>query len=96
MFLCREQITAGPQALLAGLLVAPSALYFCLSQRDPVKVGELLLLQLPCKHSHKVREGMEGGRALLVVAGGQWWGRGFECSREGMLHTKMPPVSSQI
>lgn len=96
MFLCRKQIAASPWAWLAGVLVALGALYFCLSQRDPVKVGELLLLQLPCKHSDKVCEGMEGGKALFMVAGGQWRGRGFECSREGMSHIKMHPVSSQI
>lgn len=96
MFLHRGEIAASPQARLAGAPVAPSALYFCLSQRDPAKMAETLLIQLPCKHSDKVCEGMEGAKALVMVAGGQRWGRRFECSREGMSHTKMPPVSSRI
>lgn len=69
MFLCSEQIAASPRAWLAGALVALSPLYFCLSQRD--LVGQLLLFQLPCKHSNKVCEGMEGGKALFMVAEGQ-------------------------
>lgn len=47
-------------------------------------MGELLLLQLLCKHNSKVCEDVKDGKALFMVAEGQWWGRGFKCSREGM------------
>lgn len=72
MFRYREQIAAGSRGQLARALGTLSAFYVCLSQRDPVKVEELLLPQLPCKLSDKVCEGVEGGKASFMVAGGQW------------------------
>lgn len=97
MFLCREQIAASPRAWAAGVLVALSALYFCLSQRDPAKVGELLLFQLPCKHSDEVCEAQRAEKHWV------WWLEGSDgraeklnAGGEGMLHSKMPSVSSQI
>lgn len=84
MFLCGVQVAAGSQASwLAKVTLSVSC--FCLSQRDPAKVGELLVLQLPCKHSNKGCEGREDGKHYS-----QWLeGRGFE-SRERGYHTKTP------
>lgn len=85
MFFYRVQTAAGSQAWLAkGTL---SVYCFFLSQRAPAKVGELLVLQLPCKHSNKGWEGWEGGEALPRVAGGQK----IEWNKEGVSHQNDPP-----